>query len=100
MLLFVPTPQKKKGPKSFADELAARIKGEAPVKQDEERSCKLTLSFDKHLWDTGGLEAVGQESLCNRSFTDLLFEYVLCENPMKGIKDTILWSEKLFDHNL
>ncbi|XP_035753178.1 WASH complex subunit 2C isoform X1 [Egretta garzetta] len=32
------TRPKKKGPKSFADELAARIKGEAPVKQDEERS--------------------------------------------------------------
>uniref|UniRef100_A0A8C4JYX8 WASH complex subunit 2A-like n=1 Tax=Dromaius novaehollandiae TaxID=8790 RepID=A0A8C4JYX8_DRONO len=29
---------KKKKPTSFADELAARIKGEVPVKQDEERS--------------------------------------------------------------
>ncbi|XP_062436825.1 WASH complex subunit 2A-like isoform X2 [Rhea pennata] len=29
---------KKKRPTSFADELAARIKGEGPVKQDEERS--------------------------------------------------------------
>ncbi|KAJ7401010.1 WASH complex subunit FAM21C [Pitangus sulphuratus] len=38
MLLFVPTPQKKKRPTSFADELAARIKGEVAVKQDEERS--------------------------------------------------------------
>lgn len=43
MLLFVPTPQKKKRPTSFADELAARIKGEVPIKQEEEHSCKLTL---------------------------------------------------------
>ncbi|XP_042652300.1 WASH complex subunit 2 isoform X2 [Tyto alba] len=32
------TRPKKKRPTSFADELAARIKGEVPVKQDEERS--------------------------------------------------------------
>ncbi|XP_048801459.1 WASH complex subunit 2-like [Lagopus muta] len=32
------TRPKKKRPTSFADELAARIKGEIPVKQDEERS--------------------------------------------------------------
>ncbi|NXA48690.1 WAC2A protein, partial [Nothocercus julius] len=32
------TKPKKKRPTSFADELAARIKGEVPVKQDEERS--------------------------------------------------------------
>ncbi|KAM7102675.1 WASH complex subunit 2C isoform 5-T6 [Ciconia maguari] len=32
------TRPKKKRPKSFADELAARIKGELPVKQDEEHS--------------------------------------------------------------
>lgn len=43
MLLFVPAPQKKKRPTSFADELAARIKGEVPAKQDEECSSKLTL---------------------------------------------------------
>ncbi|XP_074010534.1 WASH complex subunit 2-like isoform X2 [Numenius arquata] len=32
------TRPKKKRPTSFADELAARIKGEGPIKQDEERS--------------------------------------------------------------
>lgn len=45
MLLFVPGAQKKKRPTSFADELAARIKGEVPVRQDEERSCELPPNF-------------------------------------------------------
>lgn len=40
-MLFVPAAQKKKRPTSFADELAARIKGEVPVRQDEEQSCEL-----------------------------------------------------------
>lgn len=62
--LFAPAPQKKKRPTSFADELAARIKGEIPVKQDEERSCKLTLKFwwmVVRWWRTP--EGVGEENL-------------------------------------
>lgn len=68
------TPQKKKRPTSFADELAARIKGEVLVKEDEDRSCKLTLKFWYMIvkqWDTP--ESVGQETLCNNiwNYTDL-----------------------------
>lgn len=66
MLLFFPTPQKKKRPTSFADELAARIKGEVLVKEDEDRSCKITLKFLYMIvkqWETP--ESVGQETLCN-----------------------------------
>lgn len=38
--------------------------------------------------------------LCVRNFTDLLFEYVLGESPVRGVKDTIVCSEKPFDYNL
>lgn len=63
MLLFVPAAQKKKRPTSFADELAARIKGEVPVRQDEERSCELPPSFEKYLCSSGGLMKMGDRRL-------------------------------------
>lgn len=71
MLLFVPTPQKKKRPTSFADELAARIKGEVLLKQDEERSCKLML--DKRLWDSGGLVRELNRAFCVTEISQICY---------------------------